>query len=268
MDNFKEKYINLFCLNEELGRIIESALNKFIEPNPNEQHFNKRCFLFYALTKSYETQNAILLLNKKGFGLGAGMLARSIFELAITARYIDNEKIARRFFKYDWIMRKGMYEQQYDNPLFRETIEEKIKKRDPKRKALEEVLMKAAKVKEEYPDIENYFHWSGVDSLKKMAKKVGLLDAYKSTYYLLCNLVHPNPRDTNEYLVESKGKNRADIGPNDKWIESSLGVIFDACLLIIYTWDEEYGSELKSKLDNLKKRFEKTGEAYKTSSKR
>ena len=96
MDNFREKYSDLFYFNEDLRVIIEPVLDNHPEPKTPKQFF-----LLYALAKSHKTQAAILLLSEKGFGQDAGILARSIFESAITALYIAKDetgKIVERFF--------------------------------------------------------------------------------------------------------------------------------------------------------------------------
>jgi len=108
MTDFKEKYANLFEFNEGLRKIIEPVLDEHPEPRDLKQSF-----LLYALAKGYKTQAAILLLNERGLGQDAGILTRSLFELMVTALYIDRDntgKAAKRFFDHDWVMRLNMYD--------------------------------------------------------------------------------------------------------------------------------------------------------------
>ena len=257
MDNFRKKYIDLFYFNEELRVIIEPVLDKHPEPKTPKQYF-----LLYALAKSHKTQAAILLLSEKGFGQDAGILARSIFELAITALYIAKDetgKIVERFFDYDWIMRANMY-----NSVSRDTLfKEEFIKKDPTRKEVKAIFSEAEKIKKKYPRIEESFHWSD-KGFKGMAKKVGRLDTYKSAYHLQCNLAHPNPRNTNDYFTESESRLEINAGPDDKWIKESLVATFDFFIHVVYAWNEEFNFGLKLKLDDLAKRYSvKVGKTHK-----
>lgn len=247
MNNFREKYVDLFHFNEELRNIIEPILDKHPEPiNP------KQGFLLYALAKSHKTQAAILLLSERGFGQDAGILARSIFELAITTLYIvkdDTGKVVKRFFDYDWIMRANMYDSVSKDTIYKEEFERK----DPAGVRVEEVFEESEKIKRKYQDISN-ISWSD-KSFKKMAEEVGRLDTYKTAYHLQCNLSHPNPRNMNDYFSELEGKLEVNAGPDYKWILESLVATFDFFIHIIDAWDEEFGFGLKPKLEDLAKRY-------------
>lgn len=247
MDNFREKYSDLFYFNEEMRAIIEPALNKHPEPKTPRQ-----IFLLYALAKSHKTQAAILLLSERGFGQDAGILARSIFELAITVLYIakdENGKLVERFFDYDWIMRANMYDSVSEDTFFKNRIEN----RDPAGEEVEAVLAEAGKIKKKYPGIK-HFRWSD-ENFREMAEKVGRLDTYKSAYHLQCNLAHPNSRNMNDYFSESEGRLEVNAGPNDEWIKSSLIATFDFFIHVVYAWDEEFEFGLKLRLDDLVKRY-------------
>lgn len=247
MINFREKYIDLFNLNEELRATIEPVLDEHPEPEGLKQ-----AFLLYALAKSHKTQAAILLLSEKGFCQDAGILTRSMFELSITASYITQDetgKIVERFFDYDWIMRANMYDSVSKDAIYKE----KINKKDSAKEIIEEVLTKAEEIRKKYPDMTD-IRWSN-KSFKKIARKVGRLDAYKTAYSLQCNLSHPNPRNINDYFTESEGRLEVNSGPDDKWISESLVATFDFFFHIISDWNEEFGFGLKSKLDDLTKRY-------------
>ncbi len=247
MNSFREKYIDLFLFNEELRTIIEPILDQHPEPkNP------KQAFLLYTLAKSHKTQAAILLLSEKGFGQDAGILARSIFELAITTLYIvkdDTKKLVERFFDYDWIMRAKMYDSVSADTLYKEEFGRK----DPSGTGIGEVFGEAEKVRRKYRGISN-INWSD-KSFKNMAKEVGRLDTYKTAYYLQCNLSHPNPRNINDYFAELEGRLEVNAGPDDKWIPESLVATFDFFIHIIDAWNEEFKFELKPKLEDLVKRY-------------
>lgn len=250
MNNFREKYIDLFYFNEELRKIIEPVLDKHPEPVGFKQ-----TFLLYALAKSHKTHAAILMLCERGFGQDAGILSRSIFELAITTLYIlqdDTGKLVERFFDYDWIMRANVYDYVSEDTIFIEGL----KKEDPDGKETEKILKKAEEIKEKYKDIEKNISWSD-KSLKKMAEEVGRLDAYKTAYHLQCNLSHPNPRNTNDYFTELNGEIEINAGPDDKWISQSLVATFDFFIHIVGAWNEEFKFSLEDKLDDLVKRYSK-----------
>jgi len=247
MDKFKEQYKDLFQFHEKLRSILEPVLDKHPEPTNTKQGF-----LLYALAKSHKTQTAILLLCEKGFGQDAGILSRTMFELAITALFIAKDKsgkIAERFFDYDWIMRANMYDIVPKKTKFQDKLEE----RDPDRTIIKEVLQEAKKIKEKYPGIEN-FRWSE-ETFYKMAKAVNRLDTYKTAYHLQCNLSHPNPRNTNDYFVESNGTLEVNADSDNKWISESLVATFDFFFHTISVWNDEFKFDLESKLDDLAKRF-------------
>jgi len=256
MNNFREKYIDLFQFNEELRKIIESVFNK--QPKPKTP---KQVFLLYALTKSYKTQAAILLLSERGFGQDAGILSRSIFELAITTLYIvkdDTGKVVERFFDYDWIMRANLYDSVSKDPVLSKNAKfiEGFQKKDSEGDKTEEILKKAEEIKKKYPHIEKNISWSD-KSFKQMATEVGRLDAYKTAYYLQCNLSHPNSRNMNDYFYEPEGRLKVNAGPDDDWIPESLVATFDFFIHIIDAWNNEFKFRLEGRLDDLTKRYVK-----------
>ncbi len=256
MNNFREKYIDLFHFNEELREIIEPVLDKHPEPKDRKQFF-----LLYALTKSYKTQVAILLLGENGFGQDAGILSRSIFELAIITLYIvkdDTEKNVERFFDYDCIARAKMYNSVSEEMRYKE----EFKKRDPVGITIKEMLEEAERIEKKYRNIKSN-RWSE-EGFKDIAEKVGRLDAYKTVYALQCNLTHPNPRNMNDYLSISEGRLEVNAGPDDKWISESLVATFDFLSCIIDAWNKEFKLGLEGKLDDLAKRYsEKIGKINK-----
>jgi hypothetical protein len=249
MDDFKEKYKDLFQFHEELRGILESTLDNHPEPTSPKQGF-----LLHALAKSHKTQAAILTLCEKGFGQDAGILSRSMFELAITSLFVIKDKTnktAERFFEYDWIMRANMYKTVSGKTKFNN----KLKKKDPDKTTIAEVMREAKRVKKKYPGIKN-FRWSE-ETFRKMAKAVGRLDTYETAYHLQCNLTHPNPRNTNDYFVESNGTLEVSAGSDDKWISESLVASFDFFFHTISAWNDEFGFGLEKNLDDLAKRYSK-----------
>lgn len=248
MDNFRKKYTDLFAFNEELRMIIDPILNK----HPKTKNL-KQIFLLYALAKSHKTQAAILLLSERGFGQDAGILTRAIFELAITTLYISKDntgKLVERFFDYDWIMRAKMYDSVSEDTLYKASIE----KRDPAGNEVKKVLKKVEEIKKKYPKIEKNINWSD-KTLRQMAEEVGRLDAYKTAYHLQCNLSHPNPRNTNDYFLETKGELEINAGPDDKWIEESLVATFDFFFHIVDVWNREFAFGLEAEIEDLVKRY-------------
>lgn len=250
MNNFKEKYKDLFKFHEELRAMLEPILDNHPEPATPKQGF-----LLYALAKSHKTQAAVLILCEKGFGQDAGILSRSMFELAITSLFVIKDrsnKTAERFFEYDWIMRANMYKAVSKKTKFNN----KLKENDPNETTIAEVLREVKRVKNKYPGI-NDFRWSE-ETFRKIAKSVGRLDAYETAYNLQCNLTHPNPRNTNDYFVESNGVLEIDAGPDDRWVSESLVASFDFFFHTISAWNDEYSFSLKSKLDDLANRYSNT----------
>lgn len=250
MNGFREKYIGLFHFNEELRGIVESVLGKHPHPKGKRQ-----VFLLYALAKSYKTQAAVLFLAKSGYGQDAGILTRSIFELAITTLYIVNDITGgrvERFFDYDWVMRENLYNSvAKDEALSRGA--EGFKEKDPSGETIETILKKARDVKERYPDLRK-FSWSD-KKFKEMAEEVGRIDIYKTAYHLQCNLAHPNPRNTNDYFSESGGRLQVNAGPGDDWVMQSLVAAFDFFITIVGEWNKEFKFALDDKLDDLVARY-------------
>ena len=90
----------LFQIGIELGRSIVAKVNS-VSGSDGEEWAYKAAMLFF-FCKTYKTYQAAYLLHREGFSEDAFILARTVFELALQARYMkeDPKPRARLFTEY------------------------------------------------------------------------------------------------------------------------------------------------------------------------
>lgn len=200
---------SLYGLIEKLGEISGNLLKEQLEPSSE-----KEWILLFAMAKSEKTLNAVVLLCKGGFGEDATILSRSLFELYWSVEYIlsrEDDYLAKRFFAYDWIARKEMYDYAKTTPFFLEDGKETTK----------EIEIKAQEMQEKY-HFNKYRGWSD-KSIWEISELLGHGNIYNTAYKIQCSFCHVNPRAANDYFKKGKdGEFILDAGPSNNLIKESL----------------------------------------------
>lgn len=249
-NDIKSKYKVLISFNQELRNLADKILDKdrtMVGP--------RDMFTAFAIGKGYKTHEAVLLLSKRGHGEDASILARSLFDLLINLLYIQADKTdgrAYRYFQYDWILRKKMFDHVLGKPEIMKKIQERINNPKPDDSTIKEVKEQAKLAQEKH----NYTDkgWSD-KSLYDMAQEVGRIDAYKTIYRLECQLDHNATRSINEYAKQSKGGVVFDVGQSENWVEESLVIDFDFYYSILGAFNSHFKAGFDTELSDLENRY-------------
>lgn len=248
----QENFKILSDFNDKLKNIIELKLQK-----PIHNTDSKSFFIAFVLGKAYKTHDAILLLCKNGFGEDAFMLSRVLFELMVTSIYILNDESKERlerYFEYDWVIRKKLYDYMSRSDYLSKELNKKINGRSNAKEDIKEINMEYQRVKNKYNF--NNFGWSD-KNIKEMAEEIGRIDAYNTVYSLQCTASHSGARDMNEYVRQENNGFIIDIGASYNSIEESLVINFDFFISIVRKADNIFQWNLKNQLDQIFDDFSK-----------
>ncbi len=245
-----QKHKELFGFNEELRKIVDSVLNKeFHKITP------KVVLTSFALGKAYKTHGAILFLCAQGFGEDAAILTRSLFDLSITLLYIMKDptnKRVLRYFHYDSIIRKKMFDYAKDVSTFAKLFEERKFHPKPGDTTIEEVEKYAKLAQEKH----NYGRMGWSDKpIRQMAEEVGREGAYQTVYYLQSNISHSAVRTMNDYVKAHDKGYTVDIGRGESWVEEDLIASFDFLLAIVGRCNKTLRLGIAKQLYDLSKRY-------------
>jgi len=221
-----QKHKDLFDFNEELRKIVDSVMNKeFHKITP------KVALSTFMFGKAYKTHGAILFLCAQGYGEDAAILTRSLFDLSITLLYIlkdPTNKRVLRYFHYDSIIRKKMYDYAKTVPTFAKLVQEK----------------------------HNYGRMGWSDKpIRQMAEEIGREGAYQTVYYLQSNITHSAVRTMNDYVKAHDKGYTVDIGRSESWVEEDLIASFDFFLTIVERSNKLLKLGIAKQLNNLSKRY-------------
>jgi len=249
-NDIKSKYKALLSFNQELRNLADKILEK------DQKIVGPRDFFTsFAIGKGYKTLGAILLLAKQGYGEDAVILTRSLFDLLINLLYIQadrTDKRAYRYFQYDWILRKKMFDYALNKP----EVMEKMNKRanNPK---LNDVTIKEVEEQAKLAQQLNHYTKTGWSdkTLFDMAEEVGRSDAYKSVYRLQCQLDHNATRSVNEYSKQTQVGIEIQIGQSENWIEESLVIAFDFYYHILVAFNSHFKTGFEEKIGDLENRY-------------
>lgn len=228
--------------NQELRKIVDSIID---EKRPSSD--DKIVFTAFCVGKAYKTHAAALLLCRQGYGQDAAILVRSLVDLLITLTYIlDDPSTERleRYFAYDWIDRKKMYD-------YCKTKPELLKALKAMNNTLEEVEEQAKLVQEKYKYGKS---WSD-KTPRQMAVSVGRPELYLSAYKLQSQISHTAPRSMNEYIAVDDQGYTIDIGPNDQWVEGALVAAFDCFYHIAKQYDQLLDLGYSNQLEEISKPY-------------
>jgi hypothetical protein len=240
----------LIKFNENLQNLVNFHLFKK-EFHPNSP---KEDFLIYSFGKAYKTHSAILILCKNGYGQDAAILARSLFELAITSLYIlkdsTNNK-AERWFDYDWIRRNKMYEYMKLESRFIELLKEKSKDLP------EDPMIEIKRMAQEMQKKHNYksgLGWSD-KNIFDMTRDVNLESLYPTVYKLHTEIHHSGVGSINDYFSQEEDAIVADVGPSQKWVDETLVGSFHFFSILVEKWSSIFKLSLDGEIENLHKEW-------------
>jgi len=236
----------LFAVNVRLSKLIESLLRNYVFDVPTEGLPPVRAMLLLAMGKGYKTHRAMLILAQRGYGEDASILLRTLFELAVDARYVaqaPRSERALRWLDYDWVERYELYRVPVSDPFLRD-LKSAVEAGDS---TPVEVKRQAARVQREWgfwrKELPNgeLLHpksWSG-DSVAGLAKQVGWGSIYNTLYKLTSMLVHHSPRTANGYL-ERVGDRfiRVKVSADIQGLDAVLPAGFDFLHAIILAWHQ------------------------------
>ncbi len=249
--NIENKYADLFGFNYELIKVADKMLQRKYDDTDEKQ-----VFTYFSLGKSYKTLKAILLLCSNGYGQDSAILARSLIDLLITLQYIlkDSSKSRiQRYFDYDWILRKKMYDYAESKPELLEIIQNRIKNPKQNQDSVTKVRAQAKIMQAKY----RYGRTWAEINIKEMAIEIGRLDLYSTAYALQSQILHNAPRVMNEYLIDD-GKNLiVNTDQDDNWVEPTLVTAFDCFFHISAEYDKLLELGFASDLDRLVVDFHK-----------
>lgn len=249
-DPIYQRHKELFDFNIELRKIADSVMDKeFHKITP------KVAFTTFALGKAYKTHEAILLLCRQGYGEDAAILTRSLFDLMITLLYILNDKTNKRvlrYFHYDPIIRKKMYDYAKTVSTFAKLFKDRELNPKPGDTTLEEVEKQAVAAQKKY----NYGRMGWSDKpIRQMAEEVGREGAYQTVYYLQSNISHSAARTMNDYVKAHDKGFTVDIGRSESWVQEDLVASFDFFLAIVERSNKLLRLGIAKQLNDLSKRY-------------
>lgn len=245
-----QNHKRLFDFNEELRKITDSILGKeFNKITP------KVAFATFALGKAYKTHGAVLFLCAQGYGEDAAILTRSLFDLSITLLYIlkdPTNKRVLRYFHYDSIIRKKMFDHAKGVPTFTKLFEERKLHPKPGDTTIEEVEKYAKLAQDKY----NYSRMGWSDKpIRQMAEEVGRAGAYQTVYYLQSNISHSAVRTMNDYVKAHDKGYTVDLGRSESWVQEDLIASFDFFLAIVSRCSKALRLGIAKQLNDLSKRY-------------
>jgi len=250
--DIKSKYKKLLEFNQTLRKIAEGILD-----NESKVVGPKDFISILSLGRGYKIHEAILMLCKNGFGEDASILARTLFDLMVTYLYILKDKTdstAYRYFDYDWVLRKKMFDYVKGKREIMKLVEDRQSNPLPFDSTIDEV--------EKYADKANKKHGYTTDrwsdkNLHDMAKVIGRLDAYKTVYFMQCQLSHNLSRGMNEFSKTTPDGIVMEIGKSENWVEESLVVAFDFYYCILSTFNDYFELGLEKEILELEERYVK-----------
>jgi len=189
----------MFQLAIELAEKIKNN-SKHLIASDEEELLYKGAMLFF-FSKAYKSYQAIKTLWENGFAEDAFVLARTIFEIALQARYMTKEPRtrARLFFEHDPVERYRYYEglKKLGDTELIQTIESRTEE-------LSELKQQHDILKDKYPKGKG---WWG-KTIRQLAEQSGreMERRYIAIYWMQSNFVHSGVSSAKVYIVE-KDKN-------------------------------------------------------------
>lgn len=245
----EQQHKAIFSYNRELRTVADKIMGREY-PLAGD----KELFTGFCLGKAYKTHGSVLLLCRQGYGQDAAILVRSLIDLLITLLYIlndpSNERISR-YFSYDWILCKKMFEYAKTKPHLLKALEVNDVNPLPDKLTTKEIEEHARLAQEKY----HYGRDWSIHNMRDMAKEVGEEDLYLTMYKLQSQLIHTAPRTMNEYIKKEDEGYKIEVGQNTRWVEEALVSAFDCFYMIIGQYDKLLELGFANQLDDVAKRY-------------
>lgn len=164
----------------------------------------------FFFCKSFKTYQAMRILCRLGFLEDANVLARTIFELSLQARWVqaDPKPRARQFAEHDPVRRYSWYLRAKEIPKLKaqtdwlEAQTGKLAELEDQYLELAQKFLKPGKKTVEKPD-DTVTNWWG-HSIYWLAKKLGAEDEYATIYWLQSDFVHTSTTSFKNYLKHTE----------------------------------------------------------------
>lgn len=233
--------LRLIHVNEQFCATVSEAVHPNSATLPSGNWEPAQACSLFALVKGLGTHRAITSLCRRGYGLDAGILLRSLFELALDSRYISQEPWGDRplrWMDFDWVER---YELDRRFP----DVEPTSSADDPDSyNTIDEIQKQARRVQAKWGfwrkerDDRSLRrpagHWSGMNRFQ-LAEEVGWESIYKTLYRMMSQTVHSSPRSANNYLKHSTGTISLREYPGQDWIREVLATTLVLAAEIVQT---------------------------------
>lgn len=192
------KIEEMFQIGIDLAEKVVAKMNSLNASD--EEEFVYKGSMFFFFCKAYKSYQAIRVLWREGFAEDALIIARTIFELALQGRYMqeDPKPRARLFVEHDPVVRYRYYQKlkRSGDTIFLPAIESRTQE-------LSELKQQHDRLKAKYP--ENKGWWG--QSIAWLAKHLGknMETQYATIYWIQSNLVHSGSPAAKEYMKEDQG---------------------------------------------------------------
>lgn len=176
---------------------------------PDEEELVYKATMFFFFCKAYKSYQACRVLWRQGFSEDTFILVRTIFELALQARYMKQapKSRARLFNEYDPVMRYRYYKnlKKLGDPELIRAIESHAQE-------LSELRQHHDRLKAKYPEGKGWWGRSVGWLARHLGK--GTEKHYAIVYRMQSNLVHSAVTAVKQYLNEEKGELKINCYPS------------------------------------------------------
>lgn len=244
-----ERYADLFKVNEELAELVDDVF----KARSFHAKTQAQTIIIFFVAKAYKTLRAILHLCGQGYGEDAGILLRSLFEIAVNALYIkDDEELAQRYVDFEAIYVYNLSVDPALQDVYKRLSEDK----------LAQICEEAWRAQEKH-GYKDKHRWSG-KSMGRMAKEVGLGKEYASFYVLMSQLTHSTAGSARYYMQEDKDSSVVGVklSPSDKLVREDLLTAGALVLGIVRRWNEQFNLGIETKIAEIDNRLIELKDRY------
>ena len=194
MDLSPQLLNQLYILHADLNKLIDKIHAKGGYP------FNKRNRMASAyLAKAVKTNNAIVLLCRNGYGEDAEIISRSLFDQLVDLRYMlryKRDTMIDRYEFWDYVSREKMLSGNGSSRNMKKLLKERERKPVNGDEPNEEIFKMAKIARKRFRYYGNTWR---PKQLWEMAKRVNLLNEYRTMYNMNSQIAHTAPRVINNY---------------------------------------------------------------------
>ncbi len=195
---------------------VPTLLSRRINPDSGPERV-----IAYLTGKACKTHESITLLAEQRFGQDAAILVRTLINLDINLRWIDQDPDARAemYLDYAWIVKERIGRTMMKRPDLlgidgRPTLEQM--------EELQKYTSSEAATVRERHGYGSRDTWSKL-SIKTMAGQTGMEQTYDFAYRLLSGLEHSDAASSSAYLIKGDdGKYQINIGQGYEWLREVL----------------------------------------------